>query len=196
MPESKTPETAAKAADSQSEDLKRLQFLYQVVEEVNHALASQSPINQVLLMILEGIFRGIRFDRVIFSLVNPQRTWISGRFGLGDGVKELLPVLHLPLKGEGNAFALAMEGGRECLVNPQQRTGDRSLMDDKFWQVSRSHTFLVVPLHVDQIPIGAFFVDRIDAARSISEEERRRLRIFRDLTIIALRLSKKAKIFE
>ncbi len=194
--ESKPPETAVRAADSQSEDLKKLQFLYQVVEEVNQALASQSPINQVLLMILEGIFRGIRFDRVIFSLVNPQRTWISGRFGLGDGVEELLPLLHLPLKANGSAFALAMGESREYLVNPHQRAGDRSLMDDKFWQVSRSHTFLVVPLHVDQIPIGAFFVDRIDSARPISEEDRRRLRIFRDLTIIALRLSKKAKIFE
>jgi len=183
-------------ADSQSEDLKKLQFLYQVVEEVNQALASQSPINQVLLMILEGIFRGIRFDRVIFSLVNPQRTSISGRFGLGEGVEELLPVLHLPLKADGNAFALALGESRECLVNPQQSAGDRSLMDDKFWQVSRSHIFLVVPLLVDQIPIGTFFVDRIDAARTISEEDRRRLRIFRDLTIIALRLSKKAKIYE
>jgi HD-like signal output (HDOD) protein len=194
--ESKTPETVVRAADSQSEDLKKLQFLYQVVEEVNQALVAQAPINQVLLMILEGIFRGIRFDRVIFSLVNPQRTLISGRFGLGDGVEELLPLLHLPIKANGNAFAMAMEGGRECLVNPQQRAGDRSLMDDKFWQVSRSHTLLVVPLQVDQIPIGAFFVDRIDSARPISEEDCRRLLIFRDLTIIALRLCKKAKIFE
>ncbi|MEW6658023.1 MAG: HDOD domain-containing protein [Thermodesulfobacteriota bacterium] len=190
------PETAARAADSQSEDLKKLQFLYQVMEEVNQALVSQAPINQVLLMILEGIFRGIRFDRVIFLLVNPQRTWITGRFGLGDGVDDLLPVLHLPLKANGNAFALAMEETREYLVNPRQRSGDRSLMEDKFWQVSGSQTFLAVPLHVDQIPIGAFFVDRIDATRPISEEDQRRLRMFRDLTIIALRLSKKAKIYE
>jgi|GEM_PF-1262046 HD-like signal output (HDOD) protein len=190
------PETAARAADSQSEDLKKLQFLYQVMEEVNQALVVQAPINQVLLMILEGIFRGIRFDRVIILLVNPQRTWITGRFGLGDGVEELLPLLNLPLKANGNAFALAMETSREYLVNPQQRSGDRSLMEDKFWQVSGSQTFLAVPLHVDQIPIGAFFVDRMDNTQPISEEDRRRLRMFRDLTIIALRLSKKAKIYE
>jgi HD-like signal output (HDOD) protein len=189
-------QTAATAVDSQSEDLKKLQFLYQVVEEVNQALASQAPINQVLLMILEGIFRGVRFDRVIFLLVNPQRTLITGRFGLGDGIDELLPLLNLPLKANGNAFALAMGENRECLVNPHQRAGDRVLMDDKFWQVSGSQTFLAVPLQVDQIPIGAFFVDRLDPARPISEEDRRRLRIFRDLTIIALHLSKKAKIYE
>jgi hypothetical protein len=158
---------------------------------------AQAPINQILLMILEGVFRGIRFDRVIFCLVNPQRTHISGRFGLGDDVEELLPLLHLPLKkGSGNAFALAIEERRECLVNPQVQPGDRSLMEDNFWQVSRSHFFLVAPLHVDQIPVGAFYVDRLDPQRPISEEDRRRLRIYRDLTIIALRLSKKSKIFE
>lgn len=195
-PESKPSGTAPKDHESLSEDLKRLQFLYQVVEEVNQALVSLAPINQILLMILEGVFRGIRFDRVIFSLVNPQRTHISGRFGLGDGVEELLPLLNLPLTDHGNAFALAMEERQEYLVNPQNRLRDRSLMEDNFWRVSRSHSFLVVPLHVEQIPIGAFFVDRLDSVLPISEEDRRRLRIFRDLTIIALRLCKKAKIFE
>lgn len=194
--EPKSQEPAARAADSQSEDLRKLQFLYQVVEEVNQALVGQEPINQVLLMILEGIFRGIRFDRVVFLLVNPQRTSITGRFGLGDGVEELIPVLHLPLKDNGNAFALAMEESRECLVNPYKHPGDRALMAENFWKISGSHTFLVVPLHVEQIPIGAFFVDRIDATLPISEEDRRRLRIFRDLTVIALRLTKKAKIYE
>jgi HD-like signal output (HDOD) protein len=193
--ESKTLGTGPRTDDKLSEDLKRLQFLYQVVEEVNQALVSQAPINQILLMILEGIFRGIRFDRVIFSLVNPQRTHITARFGLGDGVEELLPLLHLPLKENGNAFALSMEERQEYLVNPQHHPEDRSLMEDNFWKVSRSHAFLVVPLHVEQIPIGAFFVDRIDSSLPISEEDRRRLRIYRDLTIISLRLSKKGKIF-
>lgn len=195
-PEGKATGAAARAPESLFEDFNRLQFLYQVVEEVNQALVSQAPINQVLLMILEGIFRGIRFDRVIFSLVNPQRTHISGRFGLGEGVEELLPLLHLPLNANGNAFALALEERRECLVKPPGQPGDRSLMADKFWQISRNRSFLVVPLHVEQIPIGTFYVDRTNPALPISEEERRRLRIFRDLTIIALRLCKKAKIFE
>jgi len=192
----KTAETEPQPAAGVSEDLKRLQFLYQVVEEVNQALVSQAPINQLLLMILEGIFRGIRFDRVIFCLVNPQRTFITGRFGLGEGVEELLPVLHLPLKANDNAFARALGERQEYLVNPHNNRGDRSLMEENFWQVSGSHSFLVVPLHVDQIPIGAFFVDRLDPNLPISEEDRRRLRIFRDLTIISLQLTKKSKLFE
>jgi hypothetical protein len=166
------------------------------VEEVNQALVSQTPINQILLMILEGIFRGVSFDRVIFSLVNPQRTYITGRFGLGEGVEDLLRMLNLPLKDHGNAFALALEDRQEYLVNPQIRLRDRDLMDDNFWRVSRSSSFLVVPLHVEQIPIGSFYVDRVASAVPISEEDRRRLRIFRDLTIISLRLSKKGKLFE
>jgi len=194
--ETKTSRAAAGPADHQAADLKKLQLLYQVMEEVNQALVSQTPINQVLLMVLEGIFRGISFDRVIFLLVNPQRTWITGRFGLGVGVEELLPVLHLPLKAQSNVFALALEENREYLVNPYQNPGDRALMDVNFWATSRSQTCLVVPLLVEQIPIGAFFVDRLDAAHPISGEDRRRLRIFRDLTIIALRLSKKAKIYD
>lgn len=195
LPETKASGAVA-PADQQAADLKKLQLLYEVMEEVNQSLASQAPINQVLLMILEGIFRGIRFDRVIFLLVNPQRTWITGRFGLGVGVEELLPVLHLPLKAETNVFALALGENREYLVNPSQNPGDRALMDVNFWATSRSQTFLVVPLLVDQTPIGAFFVDRLDALQPISKEDRRRLRIFRDLSIVALRLSKKAKIYE
>jgi len=194
-PESKSARTA-QAVDRMSEDLKRLQFLYQVVEEVNQALVSQASINQVLLMILEGIFRGLRFHRVIFSLVNTQRTFIAARFGLGEAVEELLPLLNLPLENNINAFALAMGKRQEYLVDPQNHPGDRALMAENYWRVSRSHCFLVVPLHVEQIPIGSFYVDRVDPGQPITEEDRRCLRIYRDLTIIALRLSKKAKIFE
>lgn len=192
------PETDASGAvalaGQQAAALKKLQLLYDVMAEVNQSLASQAPINQVLLMILEGIFRGIGFDRVIFLLVNPQRTLITGRFGLGVEVEDLLPLLHLPLKGQNNVFALALEENQEYLVNPYQNPNDRAFMDANFWTTSRSQTFLVVPILVDQIPIGAFFVDRLDAAQPISEEDRRRLRIFRDLSIVALRMSKKMKI--
>lgn len=196
VPDAQAAPAAASPVEQQAADLKKLQLLYEVMEEVNQSLASQAPINQVLLMILEGIFRGIRFDRVVFLLVNPQRTWITGRFGLGVGVEELLPALHLPLKAKDNVFALALEENREYLVNPYQNPSDRGLMDVNFWATSRTQTFLVVPLLVDQIPIGAFFVDRLDAAHPITKEDRRRLRIFRDLSIVALRLSKHAKIYE
>jgi len=193
--ESKESRTAAKLDGKQAQDLKKLQFLYQVMEEVNQALASQAPINQVLLMILEGIFRGIGFDRVVFSLVDTQRTMITARFGLGAGVDDLLPLMHTPIKEKNNALALAMDERQEYLVDPRSRPEDGALMEDNFWRASGAHSFLVTPLHVDQIPIGAIYVDRIKPDVPISEEDRRRLHLFRDLMIIALRLSKKAKIF-
>jgi HD-like signal output (HDOD) protein len=194
--DSKAPAAAAGLDDKQAQDLKKLQFLYQVMEEVNQALASQAPINQVLLMILEGIFRGIGFDRVIFSLVNTQRTAISARFGLGAEVDSLLPLLRAHLKEEDNALALALAERKEYLLEPSRRPGDRVLMAEDFWQASGAGSSLILPLHVDQIPIGAIYVDRIKPEADITEEDRRRLHLFRDLLIIALRLGKKTKIFE
>jgi eukaryotic-like serine/threonine-protein kinase len=60
------------------------------------------------MMILEGIYQGIGFDWVVFCLVDPLRTSITGRFGLGEGVEALLPLLKAPFASETNPFSLSV----------------------------------------------------------------------------------------
>jgi HD-like signal output (HDOD) protein len=178
-----------KSAPAEKE-MQELNFLFQVVEEINQAIAAKSPIHQITMMILEGIFRCLRFDRVVFCLVDPKRTWVTGRFGLGDRVETLIPLLRAPLTAMTNALSLALQEHREVLIDRNARPEDGRLMEESFWQNSATVIGLVTPIQVGSTPIGAIYVDRLAPHPPISDLERQRIQTFRDLAIISIRVSK------
>jgi HD-like signal output (HDOD) protein len=150
------------------QELTRLNFLLQVMEEIN---------------------QGIGFDRVVFCMVDPQRTWITGRFGMGEGMAELLPLLKTPFASKTNPLSLAVAQAREYLVTPRARPEEPPFLDEEFWQASGAQAVLVSPILIDAAPIGVIYLDRLRALPAITALDRQRLQSFRDLAVIALRLS-------
>jgi HD-like signal output (HDOD) protein len=171
------------------QELPRLNFLLQVIEEINQAIATRMPIHRVIMMILEGIYQGIGFDRVVFCLVDPQRTWITGRFGMGEGVEALLPLLKAPFASRTNPISLSVAHTREYLVCPGAGPEDGPFLEDEFWRGSRAQAVLVSPILIDAAPIGVIYLDRLQSLPAITGKDRQRLQSFRDLAVIALRLS-------
>ena len=171
------------------QELSRLNFLLQVIEEINQAIATRMPIHQVFMMILEGIYQGIGFDRVVFCMVDPQRTWITGRFGIGEEVEALLPLLKTPFASKTNPLSLSVAHGREYLVGPGARPEEPPCLEEEFWQASGARAVLASPILIDASPIGVIYLDRLQALPAISALDRQRLQSFRDLAVIALRLS-------
>ncbi len=179
----------AEAGGAADQELTRLNFLLQVIEEINQAIATRVPIHRIFMMILEGIFQGIGFDRVAFCMVDPKRTWINGRFGMGDKVEELLPLLKLPFASRDNPLSLSLAQAQEYLVCPESRPEDRQLMKEEFWEASQARAILVSPILIDAVPIGVIYMDRLHSVPAINARDRQRLQSFRDLAVIAIRLS-------
>jgi HD-like signal output (HDOD) protein len=171
------------------QELSRLNFLLQVMEEINQAIATRMPIHRVFMMILEGIYQGIGFDRVVFCMVDPQRSWVSGRFGMGEGVEALLPLLKAPFASKTNPLSLSLAHAREYLVFPGARPEEPPFLEEEFWQASQAQAVLVSPLLIDAAPIGVIYLDRLHSLPAITALDRQRLQSFRDLAVIALRLS-------
>jgi eukaryotic-like serine/threonine-protein kinase len=171
------------------QELARLTFLLQVMEEINQAIATRMPIHRVTMMILEGIYQGIGFDRVVFCLVDPKRAWVTGRFGLGEGVEALLPLLKASLADETNPLSLAVTQAREYLVGPESGPSSPPCLAEEFWRASRARAVLVSPILIDAAPIGVIYLDRFESQPAITAKDRQRLQSFRDLAVIALRQS-------
>jgi eukaryotic-like serine/threonine-protein kinase len=176
-------------AGASDQELSRLNFLLQVIEEINQAIATRTSIHQVFMMILEGIYQGIGFDRVVFCMVDRQRTWITGRFGMGEGVEALLPLLKAPFASKTNPLSLSVAHAREYTVGPEARPENPPFLEKEFWGASGAQAVLVSPILIDAAPIGVIYLDRLQSLPAITALDRQRLQSFRDLAVIALRLS-------
>jgi hypothetical protein len=122
-------------------------------------------------------------------MVDPPRTFVTGRFGIGEGVEALVPLLKAPLASKTNPLSLSVAHAREYLVGPGARIEDPPSLEEEFWRASGAQAVLVSPILVDAAPIGVVYLDRRQALPAITALERQRLQSFRDLAVIALRLS-------
>jgi hypothetical protein len=73
--------------------------LEQLEREVAAVVTSNESfgLNDILLTVLEAIFRGGRFDRVVFCLVSRDRKQLEARMGLGDDLDSFLEKFRFPL---------------------------------------------------------------------------------------------------
>jgi len=69
-----------------------------LVAEITRSIVEQRDVNEVLLMILEGVARMGRFDVVFLALLSQDRDRLVGRFGYGEGVEKDIATLSVPVR--------------------------------------------------------------------------------------------------
>jgi HD-like signal output (HDOD) protein len=167
--------------------LAALELIYASVRDINQALAAKENFEDLVMMMIESMQQTVGFDRVIFCLVNSYQTMIEALWGSGTGVDDLVPILRAPLTQESNALGRAMVEKKEFLIDVRINPEHQELMEEKYWRQSRAINFIIIPVYLDAIPFGAFYLDRWTSGLPITEEDLSHLKLFRDLIIIALR---------
>lgn len=119
--------------------------------------ASGEDLNRVILMVLEGIFRGGPFDRVVFCMITPDRSGVKARYGLGTGVEQLLEKFTFELSPREGPVAVAMLR-RQSVCVPVER--DFTAQELRFAQSLGSSCFGVFPVVVGTRLVGCVYCDR------------------------------------
>jgi len=159
------------------------------VQDITNCMVGDNVrINEVLRMVLETMFRGLGFQRVIFALRDPRTESLTGRFGLGDGVDGILPNFRVPLAGGSDLFTAICGKGMDILIadsgapNVTQRlpTWYRSHVD--------APTFLLLPLAMKGKTFALIYADKARAnAIEVDEKELSLLRTLRNQAVMAFR---------
>jgi len=166
---------------------RRRRIFLSSLEEVTFALSHDYPLNDVLMMILEGMYRGIGFEHVALLLVTPDRAVLRGRFGLGDRAQQIVAELHVGLRPPQGLLAEVVTGPREVHVPDLTDAVAAAALPPDFVRLVGAQTFLLLPLLVHGAPLGAFYVDRSREQGPITEAERRDLRLLVNHAALALR---------
>lgn len=119
--------------------------------------ASGEDLNRVILMVLEGIFRGGPFDRVVFCMLTPDGSGVKARYGLGTGVETLLERFSFDLTPREGPVAVAMLR-RQSVCVPVER--DFTAQELRFAQSLGASSFGVFPVVVGTRLVGSVYCDR------------------------------------
>lgn len=141
-----------------------------ILRELSGLIASGAPLNEILGLVLEGVYRGVGFDRVLFAMLTPNRQQLLGKAGLGKGIESLRQRFIFSLGAEqGELFNAFFNHPRAMLIEGGL-AGD-GLRTERLQLVTDAANACLAPIVVRNHVIGLFYADRnlqpgpIDAER-------------------------------
>lgn len=159
------------------------------IQDISNSLVDDFTLNDILRIILETMYRAMGFQRVLLALRDPRSGQMTGRFGLGPEVGELVRQFRFPLSVQVNdVFQLATGRGVDIIITDI----DDPKIADKIPQWYRERipakTFVLFPLNIKGKPVALIYCDR-DKAGSIAipEKELTLLKTLRNQALLAIK---------
>lgn len=152
------------------------------ISEIARAMTSSLDLEETLRIIIDGIQRVLRFDRVVLSLVNNDRRVIEAKISSGSAEEAFCRQswsLDDPALGQISAV---LDGGQTVIVDPG--SGGRAFPDG--FTALYPSAFAIVPMIAKDSVIGAVTADNSRSGAPITPEDVQMLEIFCEHAGIAI----------
>lgn len=179
------PETGTPA--STSDDTRRLENAMQSIQEISDAIVEGASINDVLLMVMETIYRSYQFQRVMFCLINKTRTSLNARFGFGKDVEILIERLSIPLGGDKDIFNISLKQCRDMIIEDVNSKACQDYLPRWYCDDYANNSMLIYPIVVKNIPMGLLFMDSITPVTQAEDHRYSLIKTLRNQIILSIR---------
>ncbi|HOA94967.1 MAG TPA: HDOD domain-containing protein [Quisquiliibacterium sp.] len=163
------------------------QILTSGLLELSRTLAEQSPLNEVVRLAVETLYRGMALQRVVFALRDPRSNALIGRMGMGAGMPELAKAFRVSLADTGDLFAATANRGADLLIHDAGAANIAARLSS--WCVDRfaPGSFVLLPVMVRSNAVGMIYADQpVPEGLRIGEQELQLMRAIRNQVVLAL----------
>ncbi|MBF0519282.1 MAG: serine/threonine protein kinase, partial [Nitrospirae bacterium] len=159
------------------------------VQEIANTLLEDYNLNDVLRMILEVLFRGFKFNRVIICIRNSKESFMDGRFGFGPDLTKIGKSFKFAIdKDSDDVFNLALNQGADILISDITDPRIISKIPAWFTNLIDAQTFVLIPIIVLKTPIGLIYAEKLNANEiSISHQLLRFIKTLRNQAVLAIK---------
>jgi HD-like signal output (HDOD) protein len=129
-------------------------------------------LQDIVMMILEAIYRGGGFDRVLFCLIDEDQAYVSARMGLGEGVEALIAKFSFPISLLSGPIGPVMIAKKEVFVD---QVRDSRYERSDFAEMVGAASFGLCPLVIKGNAVGCLYFDRLSLPLGIDEKHKKLL---------------------
>ncbi|BAL26000.1 HDOD domain-containing protein [Azoarcus sp. KH32C] len=153
------------------------QLQLKILREISGRIAARAGLNEILQLVLEGIYRGVGFDRVLFALLSQNRQQLIGKVALGKGAEGLKQRFIFSLDATpGDLVNEFFRSPRPMRFAPGNNPPGMKL--DRLQLVTNTTLACVAPIVVQGRAIGLFYADRLNPASAIDDEAFEAMQLF------------------
>jgi HD-like signal output (HDOD) protein len=111
----------------------------------------------ITLMVMEAIYRGGPFDRVLLAMLDGSGHRLLGKLGFGESIDNLIRNFNFPVVGaSGPVAAVVLKRSDIFVAGP----GDRRYEETRFAQIVAAPVFGMVPVVAAGSVLGCLYFDR------------------------------------
>lgn len=175
LPEAGLPENAAN-------------ILAAGIQDVSNSLVADYRLNDLLRMILETMYRGVGFKRVLLAVMDVRTQTLQGRLGFGPDVQELAHRFRFRMDGGRDVFQLVLTRGVDLLITDVSDPNIRDRIPAWHRQATPARTFALFPMVVKDKPVALIYAEHDNAGGIvIPEHELGLLRTLRNQAVLAIK---------
>ena len=158
------------------------------IQDVTNTLVEDFNLNDVLLMVLETIYRGLGFRRAIICILDSKINAMVARMGLGAGVDEVIPRFHFKIALDADVFHQAIEKGVDLVIGDLGEPGIASTIPRWYSELIDAQSFILLPIVVKKKTVGLIYADMQVANKlKLSEQQLLLLRTLRNQAVLAIK---------
>lgn len=160
------------------------------IQDISNTLVEDFKLNDILRIILETMYRAMRFQRVLLCVRDAKTNTMAGRFGFGPDANEVLKNFRFPLKSPPDVFIAALGKGVDVLISNVDDDQIRARIPEWHRRAVTAKTFVLLPLTIKNNPVALIYADRENAGDIvIPERELSLLRTLRNQAVLAIKQS-------
>ena len=160
------------------------------IQDITNAMVEDFKLNEVLRMILETMFRALRFRRIVFCLRDPKTDTLTGRFGLGEGVEAVAACFKVPLRSGADLFTAVCAKGADTLITDATAPNIAARLPTWYRQGVDAPAFLLLPMLMKGAPFALIYADKAaPGALELGDKELSLVRTLRNQAVLAFKQS-------
>lgn len=155
------------------------------IRDITETLMGPFNLNDFYINLLEGLYRGIGFDRVLLAVlsVQPTRRVLLGRFGLGEIDPAGISQFEHDLALTAHVIPKALGACKDMAIPPNTQDA----FPDNLKYLVKDRAVYLFPICIDGKPIGLIYLDRKKGRPRLDANQVKTVRLFRDFAVMAIR---------
>ncbi len=196
------PTRAGGTSGTSADDLSRIstqekeqsQTLQNGIQEIADVMKGAYNLGDVIYMIMETMYRGFLFDRVVFAMRDATRTKMVGRFGLGEEIDTINRLFAFEIRSAPDIFNIAIARAKGIVIDDAEAPSIVRSLPDWYRLAIAAPFFLIYPIVVREICIGVIYADRKTKGALLTEAQMAQMEELRKLAVDAIEQKRQGQV--
>jgi serine/threonine protein kinase len=159
------------------------------IQDITNTLVGDYELNDLLRMILETMYRGMGFTRVLLCVRDPAHNALRARFGFGADIDQMIKRgFAVPLSATRDAFYAAISQGVDVFIEDVNGEKIKDHIPEWYRKLVPARSLVLFPLIIAKKPVGLFYADRDPGhAMELGSAELNLLKTLRNQALLAIK---------